>query len=444
MDDDAVRRAIAQRVLDQLDELLPQMGATYQAEVEEYARLTSEQLEHEVLRTSRKIVEEFFGRLSAGRDTSKVDLSDLSRAGRRRLEMGITLDSAMHAFRLAGRETWKAVVAAVRPGEETAVAELAAGWIDYMDRASSSFADGYVAASHERLRRLDARRSAIVDALLEARDWGEVAAVAARYSLALAPRYRPVLLAGEDVLVRIDLMLQQAPADTLAGRRGDRVLALLPDLEADPKHLAKSAHAQLATYGRPVAPGPELLAEVRHIDATLDTAAGAGHLDGVFGPDDLLLEQLLAGNDRVATSFAGRVLDPLVAEVKRRFRTFNDSLKFVIVTAKLLTAQPGAGVPSAIARDDRDACLGVQHSAGRLAKGAVVVVPGADCGEQPITPADLFLSEVPGVDDRREDLEHPGQRATLHDLDASSREALVRRGLLVLFGDEPLSSEEEL
>ena len=144
MDHDAVRRTIAQRVLDQLDELLPQMGATYQAEVEEYARLTPEQLEHEVLRTSRRIVEAYFGRLSARRDTSKVDLSDLARAGRRRLEMGITLDSAMHAFRLAGRETWKAVVAAVRPGEETAVAELAAGWIDYMDRASSSFADGYL------------------------------------------------------------------------------------------------------------------------------------------------------------------------------------------------------------------------------------------------------------------------------------------------------------
>lgn len=311
---DPALRAIAQRVIDAVEDLLPQMGAIYQQEIEEYARLTPEQLEREVLRTSRRFIEEYFGRVSAGRDPSKVDLSDLSRAGRRRLEMGISLDSALHAFRLAGRETWKAVVEAVEPGEEGTLAELAAGWIDYMDRASSSFAEGYLTASHEHLRRLDARRSAIVDALLEAADWGEVAAVTARFAIQLAPSYRPVLLSGPDVLVRIDLMLQHAPPDTLAGRRGDRVLALLPDDGSDPRHLAKTAQARLTVYGRAVTPGPELSAEVRHLDGVLSAAARAGHHEGVFGPDDLLLEQLLAGSTRVAHELASRVLDPLVAQ----------------------------------------------------------------------------------------------------------------------------------
>ncbi|MFP4636250.1 MAG: PucR family transcriptional regulator, partial [Nitriliruptoraceae bacterium] len=177
--------------------------------------------------------------------------------------------------------------------------------------ASSSFAHGYLTASHEHLRRLDARRSAIVDALLEAGDWGEVAAVAARFAIQLAPIYRPVLLSGPDVLVRIDLLLQNAPADTLAGRRGDRVLALLPDETADPHLLARSAQSRLATFGRSATPGPELGAEVRHIEGVLAAAARSGHLDGVFGPDDLLLEQLLAGSERVAADLASRVLDPL-------------------------------------------------------------------------------------------------------------------------------------
>jgi sugar diacid utilization regulator len=228
--------------------------------------------------------------------------------------MGVSLDSALHAFRLAGRETWQAVVDAVEEGEEAVLGPLAAEWIDYMDRASSRFAEGYVAASHEHLRRLDARRSAIVDALLEAGDWGEVASVAAQWSVALAPSYRPVLLAGDDVLVRIDLLVQQAPPDTLAGRRGDRVLALLPDVDSDPRLLAKTANASLTTFGRAVTPGPELLTEVRHVEAVLAAATRAGHLQGVFGPDDLLLEQLLAGSERVAGDLAARVLDPLAAQ----------------------------------------------------------------------------------------------------------------------------------
>lgn len=65
-DDDAIRR-IARRVLDRIDDLLPQMGATYQRAIPEYARLTPEQLEREVLRTSRRFIESYFGNVSQGR-----------------------------------------------------------------------------------------------------------------------------------------------------------------------------------------------------------------------------------------------------------------------------------------------------------------------------------------------------------------------------------------
>jgi hypothetical protein len=320
---EATVRAIARRVLDELDARLPEMGAAYQREIPEYARLSADQLEQEVLRTSRRVVEAYFGPIAAGRDPAKLDLSAIAQAGRRRLEMGVSLDSGLHAFRLNGRETWRAVVAALEPGQEGALADIAGGWIEHVDRVSSSFAEGYLAASHEHLRRLDARRSAIVDALLEAGDWGEVAAVTARFSVTLAPRYRPVLLSGDDVLVRIDLLVGHAPADTLAGVRGDRVLALLPaddrgaptgGPDADPAVLAKVAGAALTCHGRGVPPGPALAAEVRHVEAVLGAARRAGHLEGVFGPEDLLLEQLLAGSERVAADLAARVLDPLAAQ----------------------------------------------------------------------------------------------------------------------------------
>ncbi len=307
-------RAIAARIIARVPTLLPTMGATYQREIEEYARLTPDQIEREVLTTSKRIIEDYFGRLAAGKDPSRADAATMAGSGRRRLEMGVSLDSALHAFRLAGRETWRAVTEEIRPGEEPALIELAAGWIDYMDRASSRFAEGYLAASHEHLRRVDARRSAIVEALLEAGDWGEVASVAARFALALAPAYRPVLLAGEDVLVRIDLLLQQAPPDTLGGRRGDRVLLLVPGDVPDPASLARDVHAPLITFGHRVAPGPELLSEVRHLETVLIAAQHAGHATGVFGPDDLLLEQLVASNPRLARAVHERLLEPLTAQ----------------------------------------------------------------------------------------------------------------------------------
>lgn len=80
---DPARRAIAHRVIDAVEDLLPHMGAVYQQEIEECARLTPERLEREVLRTSRRFIEQYFRRVSAGRRPSKVDLSGLARAGRR-------------------------------------------------------------------------------------------------------------------------------------------------------------------------------------------------------------------------------------------------------------------------------------------------------------------------------------------------------------------------
>jgi hypothetical protein len=307
------QRRIAQRVLDDIDELLPRMGATYQAEISGYARLAPEQLADEVLQTSRSFIEGYFGRLARGEDPSLAQLPDLAGAGRRRLEMGIALDGALRAFRIAGRDTWRAVVDAVEPGEEAVLADLAAGWIDHLDRASCAFVEGYLDASHARLRRLDGHRSVLLDALLEAESWGEVAAVAAEHALALVPHYRPVLLAGEDVVVRIDLLLEEAPAGTVVGPRGDRVLALLADTDAEPRRLAKAARASVTAYGREVAPGRDLRDEVSHLEATLDTVLNAGHLEGVFGPDELILEQLLTGVERGAAALGVRILAPLVS-----------------------------------------------------------------------------------------------------------------------------------
>jgi hypothetical protein len=48
--------------------------------------------------------------------------------------------------------------------------------------------------------------------------------------------------------------------------------------------------------------------------------------------------------------------------------------------------------------------LGIEHAAGALAEGAVVVVARADGGEDPVADADLLLREVAGVHDLDEPL----------------------------------------
>jgi DNA-binding PucR family transcriptional regulator len=59
--------------------------------------------------------------------------------------------------------------------------------------------------------------------------------------------------------------------------------------------------------------GRALLEEVRQVELLLLTALAEGHEDGGFGPDDLLVEQLLLGNERVADALRRRVADVLLA-----------------------------------------------------------------------------------------------------------------------------------
>ena len=121
----------------------------------------------EVLPVSRRIVEAFFAGILAGRTPDATEVVELADMGRRRLEMGIPLEPMLHVYRVAGRVVWDAIVAATRTGEEAVLAGLGAAWMDYIDRAASIAAAAYLAASHDRLRAVDARRRALLEGLLE-------------------------------------------------------------------------------------------------------------------------------------------------------------------------------------------------------------------------------------------------------------------------------------
>jgi hypothetical protein len=199
--------------------------------------------------------------------------------------------------------------AAVDVGETAVLADLGTRWLDIVDRTSSLLAQAYLAASHERLRHVDARRRELVEALLSATDPSEVAAVSLRFSTVLASQYVPVLVSGTEAASGIDALLADSPPGTLGGHRGDRVLLLVPTRTEAPR----SRPGVLTCWGRPAACGRALLEEVHQVERLLLTALAEGHVEGVFGPDDLLVEQLLLGNERVAGALRRRVLDVLSA-----------------------------------------------------------------------------------------------------------------------------------
>ena len=301
--------ALAERVLVDLDGLVAEMGAAYQREIPEYAAMSDATMAVDVLPVSRRLVEVFLDCVVQDRTLTGAELRVFEQSGRDRLTMGMPLESVLHAYRIAGRVAWTALCAAVENGEEGLLADLGARWIDIVDRTSSALARAYLSLSHDRLRDLDARRRELVEALLTATDASEVAAVSLRFSTVLASSYVPVLVGGTGAVAGIDALLAEAPAGTLGGHRGDRVLLLVPHrLEAPIRR-----PGTVSAWGRAMPCGRDLCDEVRQVELLLMTAIAEGHTEGAFGPDDLLVEQLLLGNERVADALRRRVADVLLA-----------------------------------------------------------------------------------------------------------------------------------
>jgi len=299
---------VARRALGRIDALLDRLGTAYR-DVPEYAALPPGVIEDEVLPVSREIVEGFLQAAARGEAAQVQQFPAAALSGRRRLELGVPLEPMLHVYRIAGRLVFDEIAAVSGPAEKDELALLGRGWIDYIDRASSVAASGYLQASHERLRRLDALRGALLDSLLAATDASDAAAVAAEFSVALAPRYVVVLVHAPEVAAHVDRIAAAAPSGSVTGVRGARVVVLSPGVVPD-RDLVAEVPGAIVASSAPAEPGRELASELRRAESVLAVAVSAG-APGWYGPDDLLLERLVSASPQVSESLARLVLGPL-------------------------------------------------------------------------------------------------------------------------------------
>ena len=301
---------VAAAVLAGLEEAVPGMGEAYRREVAEYAAMDEEDFAG-VLRTSAAFVRRFAAALADGVDRPLPDHPALVAAGRRRQQDGVSLDAAMHAFRIASREGWTLVADAAATSDPTVVSDLAGRWLEYADRASTAFAEGHAAATSEQLRRLDARRHALVADLLAAADGREADDVARAHGVRLAASYTPVLLRGDGA--GEDRVEAAVPVGAIVARRGGALLALVPgDAGATIETLGRLDRDVTLAWAEAAAPGRALLDGVLRTEAVLQTAERLGRT-GVLGPGDLVLHRAVAEHDGLGEHLRTEVLDPLVA-----------------------------------------------------------------------------------------------------------------------------------
>lgn len=304
-------KVVAGRVHAVMEQVLPRLGRAY-ATVPEYAALGTDLIEREVLPVSQTIIETFLEAVLAGREPDAGRIGIMEQMARRRLEMGVGLEPLLHVYRIAATTIWDVIAEETRPGEEGALAPLGRSWFSYMDHASSLAANAYLEASRDQLRSIDARRGALLEALLAAVDPSDVTAVGASFSVTLSGSYVPILVAGADAAAKIDQLAAVCPAGTLSGHRPGGVLLLVPQAMSGFTQLGKQAGGAVVAHGEAKAPGTALSGEVSEVEA-LATLAIANGVHGVVGPSALIVERLLLGSPRLSARLAER-LRPLRAD----------------------------------------------------------------------------------------------------------------------------------
>jgi DNA-binding PucR family transcriptional regulator len=258
------------------------------------------------------------------RGATPPDLDEAARTGRQRARQGAPLHELVRAYRIGLTELWRAVLAQLedgRPGDLDALAEVTVAVWALADEYATAATDAYRAAASARVAEQQARRSAMVEALLT----GSAAAEGTLWDIG---RVLGLVPDGDFVVVAAEtLVLGQEPLPGVEAELRRRTHAsawrLTPDLQAgvvslrDPRATADlvelvggttSARVGISPAFRGLGSTARALHLARVALSTLPRGRG-----GAVQFTDSPLAGLVASSPEASGELAHQVLGPLLA-----------------------------------------------------------------------------------------------------------------------------------
>ena len=321
------RRTVADRVLDDLDEVAEAVVAEVVRQIPAYGVLGPDQL-----LDVRRIAHWGIGRLlSAWAHDAGLDAEDLAtfrRIGQARATDGRPLAAVLRTYRIAGVLVWRAIVE--RAGAHLATADALAWtelWLGTIDDVTEAVNEGYVAATERLSTDRNRARADLLDDILHGRHArvGGLAEHCAALGFHLPERATLVVLNRDgapdpvtaEALATLGSAAGVAAADQLVRAGSGRGVVLLPGEDPDPIRAAVLAHVArrdwraVAVVGRPAAELPRSFRLAEEALATAPTWAFPAH--GCLDAGDAeLLAVLHARPEAAPERMVAEVLGDLV------------------------------------------------------------------------------------------------------------------------------------
>lgn len=256
--------------------------------------------------------------------TAAPDLAEAKATGRLRAQQGAPLPELVRAFRLGLTELWRAVVARLedgRPGDLAALTAVTEAIWTLADDMTEAITDAYRAATAELAREHQARRSAMVEALLS----GSAAAEGTLWDIG---RELGLLPDGDFVVVAAEtLVLGQESLPGIEAELGRLTHAsawrLTPDLQAgvvsvrDPRATADLVELVGGTASArvgisPVFSGLANTGRALHLARVALSTLPRGH-GGAVQFTEAPLAGLVASSPEASVQLAHQVLGPVLA-----------------------------------------------------------------------------------------------------------------------------------
>jgi hypothetical protein len=253
---------------------------------------------------------------------TKADLERFRERARMLAADGMPADIVPANFRRGARYAWTSLLEGARDDERPALLESADRLFEFIDRVSEQFSDTYGTLGPAATASEDERRAQALLSRARAGEepTGEDHRLAEQLGVALAPAYRPFVLAApsRSVQQHAGFAARLRSGGVLAAFEGRRVLGLAVD-ELSWRGLGLGARAIVA-QGR-LTPRGELREAFDELETVADVAVRRGR-SGAVAVEDHLPELLLRRSPRAAAPVRARVYgapasrDPALARTR--------------------------------------------------------------------------------------------------------------------------------